>query len=201
MIVPAPKTVYTPADLLALGESGKTYELVDGNLVERKVGVLSSRVGGKLYRRVELFSSENDLGEAWPADNGLQCFPNFPNKLRKPDLSFVRRERVTPELFHQGYLRIVPDLVAEVISPHDTAEELDEKITEYQELRVPLIWIVNPEARTVRVYRANGTSSLLHETDELQGEDILPGFRCPVRDLFPALPVAPPASTPTTSPS
>jgi len=195
MAIAATTTTYTPEDLLALPD-GKNYELVDGELVERNVSVLSSWVGGRLYHRVEAYCEENNLGAAWPADNGIQCFSSFPNKVRRPDVSFVRRERITPELFRQGFLRIAPDLLAEVISPNDVAMELDEKITAYQDVGVRLIWIVNPESRTVRIYRLGGMSSLVREDQELDGEDVLPGFRCPIRDLFPSQSLAGPASSP-----
>jgi Uma2 family endonuclease len=192
MIKALTKSTYSPEELLALPD-GKNYELVNGELVERNVSVLSSWVGGRLFQRVDTFCEQHGFGQAWPADNGIQCFPMFPNKVRKPDVSFVRRERITPQLFEQGFLRIAPDMVAEVISPNDTAEELDEKITDYQEAGVRLIWIVNPIARTVRVYRA-GSSFALHEHQELDGEDVLPGFRCLVRDLFPPAELIAPAA-------
>lgn len=191
MIQALTKTTYTPEDLLAMPD-GKSYELVDGQLVERNVSVLSSRVGGKLYSRVDRFCEENDLGEAWPADNGIQCFPDRPSKVRKPDVALVRKGRLPANLYAQGFLRVVPDLVAEVISPNDVAWELDEKITEYQGIGVRLVWIVNPEIRTIRVYRLNGPSFVLREHQELDGEDVLPGFRCRVGDLFPPAELVPP---------
>ena len=65
---------YTPEDLLAMPD-GKSYELVDGRLVERQMGAESSEIGGNLYFRLRLFCREHDLGIVWPADNGYQCFP------------------------------------------------------------------------------------------------------------------------------
>ena len=187
MIVQAVKPTYATEELLALPES-KDYELVDGTLVERHVSVLSSLVGGRLHRLLGNFAEEHNLAWVWPADNGIQCFPGHPNKVRKPDVSLVRQERCTPELLQQGYLRIAPDLAVEVISPNDLAEDLDGKITEYQEAGIALIWIVNPPFRTVRVYRPNTAPVLLHENDELRAEDLLPGFHCRVGDLFPPQP-------------
>jgi Uma2 family endonuclease len=181
---------YTPEDLLAMPD-GTSYELVDGHLVERNVSVISSWVGGELHGRLREYCRAHNLGLVWPADNGIQCFPDAPNKVRRPDVSFVRQERLTAEVLGQGHLRIVPDLVAEVISPNDSAEELDEKITEYQDAGVRLIWVVNPDAGTVRAYRTDGSTVLYRLHQDLDGEDVLPGFRCPVRDLFPPSPSAP----------
>ena len=87
---------YTPEDLLAMPD-GKNYELVDGQLVERKMGAESSRVGTRLSSRLDLYCDERDLGIVWAADNGFQCFPHDPGLVRKPDVSFVRRGRLPGE--------------------------------------------------------------------------------------------------------
>ncbi|HEX8203442.1 MAG TPA: Uma2 family endonuclease [Isosphaeraceae bacterium] len=175
---------YTPEDLLALPDE-KDYELVDGNLVERNVSLLSSWVGGRLHIRLGAFVEDNDLGTVWPADNGFQCFPDAPGKVRKPDVSFIRRERFSTDDLIEGYLRIPPDLVVEVISPNDLAWEVEAKVDEYLRAGVRLVWIIDPHTRTVRIHRDDGTASRLRPEDEISGEDVIPGFRCAVRDLFP----------------
>ena len=88
----ATKPQYTPEELLALPDE-KDYELVDGYLVERHMSSLSSWVGGRLLIRLGAFVEDDDLGTVWPADNGFQCFPDAPGKVRKADVSFIRRER------------------------------------------------------------------------------------------------------------
>jgi Uma2 family endonuclease len=88
----------------------------------------------------------------------------------------------------EGWARIAPDLVVEVISPNDLAYEVDEKVEEYGRVDVPLTWVVNPHTRTVVVHRADGSISRLREGDELSGESVIPGFRCPVSAIFPPAP-------------
>jgi Uma2 family endonuclease len=78
----------------------------------------------------------------------------------------------------------------EVISPGDLAHEVAEKIEDYRQAGVALIWVIEPELRIVDVYRMNGVNSRLREADELSGEDVLPGFICRVAELFPELPAA-----------
>jgi Uma2 family endonuclease len=85
----------------------------------------------------------------------------------------------------KGWARIPPDLAVEVISPNETAYELEDKLEDYQKVGVRLIWVINPKTRTVRVHRGDGSVSYLHEDEELSGEDVVPGFRCPVRAIFP----------------
>ena len=71
-----------------------------------------------------------------------------------------------------------------MISPNDLAAELDAKIDDYQSAGIPLIWVVNPEIRAVRPYVLAGALQMLHEGDTLTGGDFLPGFACPVTDIF-----------------
>lgn len=179
----ATKTRYTPEDLLELHDAAG-YELVDGQLVERPMSGLSSYVGGRLFHRMIGHCEPSGLGWVFPADAGYQCFPDDPNKVRKPDGSFIRRERLPDGPPEKGHIRIAPDLAAEVLSPNDLAYEIDLKIQEYFDAGVKLVWEVNPEMRSVTVHRADGSSSRLREDDELTGEDAIPGFRMKVAALF-----------------
>lgn len=174
----------TPEDLLAMPD-GKSYELVGGRLVERNMGAESSRVGGRLYSRLERHCDDHNLGIVWPADNGYQCFPHDPDLVRKPDVSFVRRGRLPGDVAPKGWVKVPPDLAVEVVSPRDRVYQLDEKLADYRRVRVPLVWVINPELRTVTVYRIDGSIRLLFEDDELSGEDVIPGFRSPIREIFP----------------
>ncbi len=180
----ATQTRYTPEDLLAMPD-GKSYELVGGQLVERNMGVESSWVGGELHLNLSRYCREREMGWALPADNGYQCFPHEPGLVRKPDVSYVRFGRLAGGTLPKGWIKIPPDLAVEVVSPNDTVYELEDKLADYQKVGVPLMWVVYPNSHTVRVYRADGSTSLLHQDEELSGEDIIPGFRCSVRAIFP----------------
>jgi Uma2 family endonuclease len=149
---------------------------------------LSSWVGGRIHRVIDIFVDENQLGWAWCADMGYVCFPDAPGKVRKPDVSFVRKERLPEGLTSEGYLYIPPDLAVEVISPNDSPYDVAHKVNEYLGAGVPLVWVINPEVRTVHVYRRNLSSSWLQEQDELSGEDVIPGFRCLVSAILPPKP-------------
>jgi Uma2 family endonuclease len=116
---------------------------------------------------------------------GYQCFPASPEKIRRPDVSFIAKERLSKDLLAHGYIYIAPDLAVEVLSPNDLAYEVDQKVDEYLSAGVRLIWIVNPEKRTVTIHRPSGTVTKLNDQDVVDGEDVLPGFRCPVHEFFP----------------
>jgi Uma2 family endonuclease len=175
---------YTPEDLLAMPDE-KSYELVDGRLVERHMGAESSEVGGNLYVCLSLFCRDHDLGKVWPADNGFQCFPHDPGQDRRPDISFVKKGRLPGDVAPKGWVRIPPDLAVEVISLNDSAEELEEKLDDYRKAGVLLVWVIYPEARKARIFRLGGSPADLGEDDELSGEDVIPGFRCPLREILP----------------
>ena len=149
------------------------------------MGIESSWVAGRLHSRLDQFCEDHGIGWALLADSGYQCFANDPCLVRKPDVSFVRFGRFTDGVLPKGWAKIPPDLAVEVLSPNDTTYELDEKLEDYQKAGVHLVWVINPNSRTVRVHRGDGTVSYLHEDDELSGEDVIPGFRCTVREILP----------------
>ena len=180
----ATQTQYTPEDLLAMPD-GKSYELVGGQLVERNMGAESSWIGGCLLSRLNRFCEEHEVGWAFPADNGYECFAHAPGLVRKPDVSFIRCSRLPGRKLPKGWVKVSPDLAVEVVSPNDTVYELEDKLEDYQKAGVPLVWVIYPNSRTVRVHRADGSITYLHEDDVLSGEDIIPGFRCPLREVLP----------------
>jgi Uma2 family endonuclease len=151
------------------------------------MGIESSWVAGRILVRLGQFSEEHKLGWALPADSGYQCFPHDPGMVRKPDASFVKTGRFPGDVLPKGWAKVTPDLVVEVLSPNDLVYKLEEKLSDYRKVGVPLIWVINPESRTVMVYRRDGSISRLQEDDELSGQDVVPGFRCPIRDILPPL--------------
>jgi Uma2 family endonuclease len=164
---------------------GVAFELVDGQLVEREVGGLSSWVSGELFFHLRSFLESHPVGLVWPADSGFQCFPDEPTKVRRPDVCFVRTGRLPASQPPERWVSIAPDLVVEVLSPRELAVEVEKKINEYLKAGVSLVGLICPESHTVRTHRADGTVGYLAEHDELSGGDVIPGFRCRVANLFP----------------
>ena len=173
----------TPDDLLAMPNEGD-YELANGELVERHMGAESSWIAGNLFGLITLFYQGRVPGYLFISDCGYQCYADDRSKVRKPDLSFVKKGRFPKGGIPQGYIRIPPDLVVEVLSPNDLADDAEAKVEEYLDAGVQLVWVISPKAETVTVYRADRSAVKLHDADELTGENVLPGFRCKVSDLF-----------------
>ena len=173
----------TPEALLTMPD-GDAYELVDGELVERGMGFRSSRIGGRLFRLLDVHCDRQQLGWVLPSDAGYQCFPDDPSKVRKPDVSFIRGSRLAARDEPEGWSTLAPDLAVEVVSPNDLFEAVAVKVDEYLQAGVALVWVIDTMTQKVYVYRQEGRGDILTATDELSGEDVIDGFRCRVADLF-----------------
>ena len=115
-------------------------------------------------------------------DTGFTLSRN-PDTVRGPDIAFVRKERV-PDPIPSTFLEFAPDLVVEVLSPNDRPGELLAKVGDWLDAGARLVWVIDPERRVARLYRADGTEQILAETDRLLGEDVLPGFSCTVASIL-----------------
>src|SRR2546425_5208159 len=123
-------THYTPEDLLALPDYGR-FELIDGQLVERKMGAKSSLAATNLLILAGSFVRSNNLGLVFQADCGYQIFAEEPGRVRFADGSFLRRGTLPEDLVPQGHCRVAPELVIEAVSPHETADEVEDKISQW----------------------------------------------------------------------
>jgi Uma2 family endonuclease len=184
MVTPAQERRLTAEELYQLPDDGKRYELVSGVPVRMAAtggqhGIIASR----LDHRLRAFVEAHDLGEVCAAETGFRLAQN-PDTVRAPDVSFIARERVPSQGIPEGYWPFSPDLAVEVISPSDRFDDVLTKVQEYLRAGTRLVWIFHPRTRTVTVYRADGNVQLLQQQEELNGEDVLPGFRCQVGELF-----------------
>lgn len=178
-----PTDLLEPDDLLRMPDGG-SYELVDGRLEEKKMGAKSEEIGSVILAAIFNHVRPQRLGHVFGGATGYRCFPHRPRLVRKPDVSIVLRGRFPNEETPEGDIPIPPDLAVEVVSPNDTYEEVETKVVEYLAAGVRLVWVVSPTAKTVLVRRPDKSAVALDVTDALNGEDVLPGFACPVAELF-----------------
>ncbi|MDX1946685.1 MAG: Uma2 family endonuclease [Pirellulaceae bacterium] len=171
-------------DQLAAMPNEKDFELVDGLLVERNMGNHSALVALQLARLLYEYVREHKLGWVFGAEAGYRLDPDRPNHVRKPDVSFVRVGRFTNERPSRTYDFLAPDLAVEVISPNDLVLDLDEKVEEYLQAGVRLVWLINPELRTLTIHRPDRSGGTLRNGDTIDGKDVVPGFRCRLSDIF-----------------
>jgi len=172
----------TAEELLHTNIPDKRTELVRGRLVVREPagyrhGVVTMNLAIRLGQHIDLTAA----GQLLAAETGFTLFRS-PDTVRAPDIGFVRRERVPTET--RGFPELAPDLVVEVLSPDDRPGETLAKVADWLEAGAPLVWVIDPERRIARIYRRDGTESVLSEADALLGEDVLPGFRCVLSSIL-----------------
>src|SRR5262249_683850 len=115
-------------------------------------------------------------------DTGLLIQRN-PDTVRGPDVMFFEETR-QPEELSRKFSERIPRLIWEVPSPRERVRGTNGRVSQYLRRGVPLVWLVDPEVRSVTVYRPGQDYTVLDETDELFVEEVLPGWRCRVADLF-----------------
>jgi len=178
------QTRHTPEDLLEITDRPMP-ELIDGQLVEREpMGQKSDAVAANALLYVGIFVKEHQLGLVNGAQGSYQIFPDDPDKVRIPDVSFTSRKRLPQGQEADGHGRVAPDLAVEVLSPNDKAIDVGIKVRDFLSAGVRLIWVLNPFTCDIQVYREDGTVAYLKVGDILDGGDVLPGFQCPVERIF-----------------
>ena len=174
----------TADDLLRLRGQGVRGELVRGVLIEKmpsgeEHGELAMYIGTLL----NVFARPRRLGRVIGSDAGVVLERN-PDTVREPDVAVISYRKRPRGIRNTRYTQAIPELVVEIRSPGDSAAELDEKARMWIRHGVLIVWAVNPDARTVDVYRADGSATTLAERDELDGGDAIPGFSCAAREIF-----------------
>jgi Uma2 family endonuclease len=173
----------TADELLAMPEDGLRRELVEGELREMTpAGRRHARVARNILRSLDDHVVEHGLGEVYPEYGYV--LSRDPDTVRAPDVSFLRRDRLERGGEEEGYFPGVPDLAVEVVSPSDRFSAVSLKVDEYLEAGTPMVVLVDPPQRSVIVYRSRTGVTVLTEDDVLDGGDVVPGWRLPVRDVF-----------------
>jgi Uma2 family endonuclease len=176
----ATKPAATEADLLQMPDDGWKYELVDGEIRRLSpAGGPHGRVGIELGSRLNAHVKRAKLGHVFDSSTGFRLTGG---NVRAPDVGFVSLERL-PEV-PKGYVPMAPDLAVETLSPDDRPRYVLEKVGEYLQAGVRLVWIIDPEGRKAAVYRSLTDVRELTIDDTLDGEGVLPGFRCVLRDVL-----------------
>ena len=172
---------WTDEELLQLSDDGRKYELVDGELVVSPAGGRHGRTVVRLTVRLGAFVAEHRLGEVFDSSTGYRL-PS--GNLRSPDVSFVATARLAEGGVPKGFLHIAPDLAVEVLSPDDHPRPVMDKVGEYLAAGVSLVWIIDPERETAAAYRSLTSVIEIGAGGTLRADDVVPGFVCPLSELF-----------------
>lgn len=173
----------TAEELLHLNLPNKRTELVRGRLIVREpAGYRHGDVAARLLVIVGGFVLERRLGRVFAAETGFTLARN-PDTVRAPDVAFIRTERLLDPP-PRGFAEIAPDLAAEVLSPDDRPGEVLAKVADWLKAGTRLVWVVDPIRQHARVYRTDGSQAHVSMGESLDGEDVLPGFSCPLSDVL-----------------
>jgi Uma2 family endonuclease len=175
--------VLTAEDLERVNIPGKWTELIRGRLVVREPpGTYHGRISANLLFLMAGHVRANELGAVFSQDTGFKIAAD-PDTVRAPDVAFLRSEQ-TAQIRRRGYTFVAPDLAAEVLSPDDRPGEVLSKVGDWLDAGVKIVWVIDPDRMQARVYRANGTLTIVASDGALDGEDVLPGFSCLLSDVF-----------------
>ncbi len=142
-------------------------------------GILCARIASVLL----IYAEQNNLGTVFGAETGFQV-ERDPDTVIGADIAFVSKERMSLVEDLNKFLPFAPDISVEVLSPGNRRAEIERKIKYYFAAGTRLMWVIDPKHRTVAVYKSPDQQKLFGDTDALDGEDVLPGFRYEISELF-----------------
>jgi len=176
----------TAQDLLRFGDDGVRRELVNGRIIEMPpAGGIHGKIVSILVWFMVEYVRHTGTGEIVSGDTGFVLHvPGDPERVRAPDIGFISRSRLAEGGMPESFISGAPDLAVEVLSPSEASVDVQQKVRDYFDAGARLVWLIAPQARTVTVYRADGSARLLRDQDALDGEDVLPGFSIPLAEVF-----------------
>jgi Uma2 family endonuclease len=174
----------TADELLMMKRGEFRYELIKGEL--KRMSPAGSEHGAIIVNLTLLLAQHvkaNKLGVVFGAETGFKI-ASSPDTVRAPDIAFVRRERIPESGIPKEFWPGAPDLAVEVLSPGDRIKAVEEKVGDWLASGASAVWVVDPKRKSVTVYRSLKDTQTLLEDDELDGQTVVPGFRCRVADIF-----------------
>ena len=183
-LFPHPLSSATIVDLeRQLAQNDRLLELIDGVLVEKTIGYYESLLAAVFIRIIGNYLDKNNIGILLSSDGTLRN-PCHSKCVLPMFRSLIGDIFSTGKLPREAFPSIAPDLAIEILSPSNTTAEMNRKRGEYFRAGTKLVWYVDPDPKTVTVYRPVGEPTVLKLENEIDGGDVLPGFRLSVRELF-----------------
>jgi Uma2 family endonuclease len=180
---PYPASVQDVIEIEA--REGRLCELIDGVLVEKAMGAEQSDLARELLTNLTLHNRRHRLGVIYGVDGAIKLPKGI---VHIPDVSFTLWDRLPGRKKpKESVPQIVPNLVVEVLSDSNTADEIEIKREEYFNSGVQLVWEIDPQIRTITVWTSLKQSQVLHLGDTLMGEPVLPSFSLSLEEFFATL--------------
>lgn len=173
----------TAGELMELSLHGR-YELIEGVITEMSpAGEQHGLISSIIIQIVGHYVRKNKLGITTSSETGYKLSSN-PDTVKAPDMAFKSNKTLSKGDIVKGYSEIMPDLVVEVNSPADKFIRIIKKVDSWLKAGVKEVWVFDPEERSIAIYKDNSRTRILDINDELDRTDILPGFKCSVREFF-----------------
>lgn len=188
--MPVATNLMTADQLVAYNARGMRTELVRGRLMVREpAGYRHGSIAARVLSSISSFletdqaarSAAHPLGDVLAAETGF-TLQRSPDTVRAPDVAFVAWDRRPTST--TGFAELAPDLAVEVLSPSDRPGEVLAKVADWLSAGSTLVWVIDPDRRLVRVYRADGSASIVSDRMAIGGEATLPGFVLSLDILF-----------------
>lgn len=176
--------VTTAKQLGEMLDDGNRYELVKGRLrMMSPAGGEHGRIALRLGMSLGAHVDKHRLGAVYAAETGF-LIEQDPDTVRAPDTAFVSAQRLATITDPAAYVPFAPDLAGEIISPNDTFSQVEEKAFAWLTAGTKMVLLVDPAAKTLHVYRAADNILVLNESQELNVDDVVPGWTLKVAELF-----------------
>ena len=173
-----------PESLAVPSEPEGLYEVVDGRIVDKAVGVYECWLAGLIHRALDRYAEVNPIGR--PVIEMIFDLRPHVDCERRPNVAFISLERWARDrrVPQARSWTVIPDLAIEIINVRTKANEVVQKLEEYFKVGVRRVWVVFPRQQWVYDYSSTTAVRVLAPGDDLDGGDVLPGFRLSVTDLF-----------------
>jgi Uma2 family endonuclease len=180
-------THVTDKDAERMPGDAQKCERVDGEIRLSSGGFRHGAVSLRLAARLLAYVTEHKLGHVVDSSAGFR-WPgrqaSGPDNVRSPDVSFVAPRRLPGEREPDGFPYLAPELAVEVLAPGDRSADVLEKVGEYLDVGARLVWVIDPAKRAGIVYRGLTDVRMIREMDVLDGEDVVRGFACRLKDVL-----------------
>jgi Uma2 family endonuclease len=164
-------------------EGDSPCDLIDGELVEMAAGGLHGMIALTIGSALLSFVRPRHLGAVMVSETTFILSVPRQNAVR-PDVAYLRSERVPPMPEFSNEIPYAPDLAVEVVSPSDRASAVNAKVEAYMDANTRLVWVVDPIKRTVTAFSPNKPTRFYRDGQTLDGGEVLPGFALPLAELF-----------------
>jgi Uma2 family endonuclease len=180
---PSPQALVTGDELARVPNLGRC-ELVLGRVVHMSpTGFVHGEIEARFAAALSAFVEPRGVGKVLTGEVGIFTRRN-PDTVRGADVLYISNERFALKTAGRAFLDVAPELVVEVLSPDDRPGEVRTKLTEYFEAGVKVVWMADPEERSVLAHRSVTDFRRFTRDDVLAADEVLPGFVLPLRDIF-----------------